>query len=356
MLKSTPQTKSHSKVKKPPKKTTIRHISSINKPKQTKTPPTKQSRAPRKSFSTNLNQTDTPSLDHIPESIRNGYSTHAAIIQRRPELKKLDPLELSKIEPFSLGTNGKDYPPIVFVLGGPGSGKGTHSERLIQAAGDKAKYPLLQDKIYHVNVGGILRRAQFYYRDNKDTPVGDQNDVLSEDMRRAGPVLEEMMATGQILPSWVTVTLLRQELNDIMAEIDSVKKVNTEYRANIIIDGFPRSIENLESFEELIAIPSRLIIMDVPTEIMVDRVMSRGGDREDDKVDVVKNRINVFLNDTGRVLSRYSVFNNPSSAIMANKQYGVSRLGVKVYGDRETEETSKDFFNAYITLSNSHVF
>lgn len=271
----------------------------------------------------------------------SGVVTNPAFAARRAEFQAKAQTDAQSIKPASIGLNGVDYPPFVFVLGGPGSGKGTQCEKLIEAC-ESGKFPHLPQKIFHVNVGGVLRNAQGVYRDQKAT------NTLTEGMAKAGPVLDEMLSTGAILPSWVTVTLMREELNKIQSTI-----INDKLNAGVIIDGFPRSLENLQAFEDLIAIPSRLLLVDVPPAVMTDRVLKRAlhSGREDDNVETIKKRINVFNSDTAAVLTQYCLQDSAEKALEFNKTHGVMRLGVKIDGDRPVEDISKDFIAAYAKLS-----
>ena len=86
---------------------------------------------------------------------------------------------------------------VIFVLGGPGSGKGTQCEKIVNTFG-----------YVHFSAGDLLRKFV-----KSGTPEGNK--------------LAEMMQQGQIVPSEVTVNLLK----DAMKESGKTK---------FLIDGFPR--------------------------------------------------------------------------------------------------------------------
>lgn len=246
-----------------------------------------------------------------------------------------------------MSTEEFTLPPVVFILGGPGSGKGTQCEQIINAAENKST-PGLPNKIYHINVGGLLRQAQQEYRDQL------ANNCVTEGMAKAGPVLEEMLAQGQILPSWVTVTLMREEMRKIAKEIAIAQETDPTYTGGVLVDGFPRSIENLENWELIIGVARRLIVISCDEDAMVSRVLGRaasspGGAREDDMQEAtIRKRIDVFNSQTKQVISVYTLTHSASEAL---EKASDKRIGVQVDGDRPVQEVTVDFMNAFITLT-----
>ena len=99
---------------------------------------------------------------------------------------------------------------VVFVLGGPGSGKGTQCSKIVDTYG-----------YVHFSAGDLLR--QFV---RSGTPEGNK--------------IADMMQQGQIVPSEVTVTLLKN------AMIESGK-------TKFLIDGFPRNLENRDTFLKVVS-------------------------------------------------------------------------------------------------------
>ena len=98
---------------------------------------------------------------------------------------------------------------IVFVIGGPGCGKGTQCKRIAQQFG-----------YTHLSVGELLRQ---------EINSGSET----------GSMIQKIMKEGKLVPSDVTVRLLQQA----MQGMDNDK---------FLIDGFPRSEENVKTFENLI--------------------------------------------------------------------------------------------------------
>jgi UMP-CMP kinase len=94
---------------------------------------------------------------------------------------------------------------VVFVLGGPGSGKGTNCSKIVNLYG-----------YVHLSAGDLLREE-----------------------RQSGSSLSEMINTyiaeGKIVPAEVTVGLLRA----------AMEKSNCN---KFLVDGFPRDMANLKSW------------------------------------------------------------------------------------------------------------
>lgn len=141
---------------------------------------------------------------------------------------------------------------ITFVLGGPGSGKGTQCARIVETFGFK-----------HLSAGDLLRKEM----------VSDSE---------YGAMILETIREGRIVPSAVTVRLILREM---------------QYGDNrkFLIDGFPRSEENRIAFEHITGTePDFVLFFDCPEEEMVKRVLSRNQGRIDDNIDTIKKRLKVF--------------------------------------------------------------
>ncbi|KAL5744364.1 hypothetical protein ACOSP7_027225 [Xanthoceras sorbifolium] len=143
-------------------------------------------------------------------------------------------------------------PFITFVLGGPGSGKGTQCERIVEKFG-----------FTHLSAGDILRRE-----------IASNSEY--------GTMILDTIKEGKIVPSEVTVRLIQKE----MESSDNYK---------FLIDGFPRSEENRIAFEKIMgAEPNIVLFFDCPEEEMVKRVLSRNQGRVDDNIDTIRKRLKVF--------------------------------------------------------------
>ncbi|XP_031265844.1 UMP-CMP kinase isoform X3 [Pistacia vera] len=143
-------------------------------------------------------------------------------------------------------------PFITFVLGGPGSGKGTQCAKIVNNFGFK-----------HLSAGELLRRE-----------IASNSEY--------GAMILNTIKEGKIVPSEVTVKLIQKE----MESSDSRR---------FLIDGFPRTEENRIAFEKITgAEPDLVIFFDCPQEEMVKRVLNRNEGRVDDNIVTIKKRLIVF--------------------------------------------------------------
>ena len=123
---------------------------------------------------------------------------------------------------------------IVILLGAPGSGKGTVAGKL---AADNAN-------LKHVSSGPLLRGAVA-----KGTEAGQQ----AQDAREAGKlVADELIATM---------------IKDVVAE--------TTGDVTMLLDGFPRNLAQAKILDEMGAPVKSAVLIDVPDEIIQDRIAGR---------------------------------------------------------------------------------
>jgi len=147
---------------------------------------------------------------------------------------------------------------IIFVLGGPGSGKGTQCAKLVKDFGFK-----------HLSAGDLLREEQ-------DRP-GSQ----------FGELIKTYIKEGQIVPMEVTIQLLE---NAITAAIEK------EGKRQFLIDGFPRKMDQALKFEEAVCPSKFTLFFDCPEEVMQERLLGRGktSGRADDNIESIKKRFKTF--------------------------------------------------------------
>nr|GMC79927.1 UMP-CMP kinase 3 [Ipomoea batatas] len=122
---------------------------------------------------------------------------------------------------------------VVFVLGGPGSGKGTQCANIVEHFG-----------YTHLSAGDLLRA---------EIKSGSEN----------GTMIQNMIKEGKIVPSEVTIALLQRAIQE---------NGNDKF----LIDGFPRNEENRAAFERVTGIqPDFVLFFDCPEEEMEKRLLSR---------------------------------------------------------------------------------
>ncbi|CAH9097887.1 unnamed protein product [Cuscuta epithymum] len=152
---------------------------------------------------------------------------------------------------------------IVFVLGGPGSGKGTQCQKIVEHFG-----------YTHLCVGDLLR-AEIH----SASPNGKE--------------IQIMIKEGKIIPSDVTVALLQRAIQNTPND-------------KFLIDGFPRNEENREAFERITGIqPEFVIFFDCSEKEMERRILSRNEGREDDNICTVMKRFEVYRESTLPVVEYY---------------------------------------------------
>ncbi len=123
---------------------------------------------------------------------------------------------------------------IVILLGAPGSGKGTIASRL--AGEDPA--------VRHVSSGDLLRGAIA-----AGTPAGVE--------------AKAYMDKGQLVPDALVVAMI----GDVIAAEKTAK--------TMLLDGFPRNVAQAEALERSGAKVRSAVLVDVPDEIIADRIAGR---------------------------------------------------------------------------------
>lgn len=151
-------------------------------------------------------------------------------------------------------------PNVVFVLGGPGAGKGTMCE-LAQ----------LQLGWEHLSSGELIRADL----EARGTAEGYDKDSL---------------AAGKLAGSAYVVSLLQKEMERI---------TRTTGNRNFLLDGFPRSLENVEAWEAAFGKKSELpkmLYLECPYEVLEQRILGRAkySGRNDDNVESLKLRFDTF--------------------------------------------------------------
>ncbi|MDO4263350.1 MAG: adenylate kinase [Deinococcus sp.] len=163
---------------------------------------------------------------------------------------------------------------VVIFLGPPGAGKGTQAERLAAAYG-----------LTKVSTGDILRDHVA-----RETALGQQ----------VAPIL----AAGQLVPDDILVALIR----DHICAMEPVR---------VIFDGFPRTQAQATALDQLLeelgAPVSAAILLEVPDEELIGRIVERGRQaaaagepvRSDDTEEVARRRQEVYRQETAPLIAHY---------------------------------------------------
>ncbi|KAL8906062.1 MAG: hypothetical protein Q9207_002246 [Kuettlingeria erythrocarpa] len=170
-------------------------------------------------------------------------------------------------------TFSPDAVSVIYVLGGPGAGKGTQCAYLVRDYGLK-----------HLSAGDLLREEQ----NRPDSQFGS--------------MIKDYIADGKIVPMEVTVQLLENAMTAYIGGREEGEK-----GARFLIDGFPRQMDQALKFEESVC-PSRFtLFFDCPEEVMQERLINRGktSGRADDNADSIKKRFRTFVETSMPVVDHF---------------------------------------------------
>jgi len=187
------------------------------------------------------------------------------LLENNPNKPKVtEPIGTGASEVLPPSLKGKLDKQIVFVLGGPGSGKGTQCSRLVEAF-----------SCAHVSAGDLLRA---------EVTSGSEQ----------GKMVGDMIKNGLIVPGQITINLLRKFIEGCE------KKV-------ILIDGFPREMQQALDFESQIADCQFVLYFDCPEETMRQRLLKRGetSGRSDDNEEAIVKRFRTFVSTSMPVIEYY---------------------------------------------------
>jgi len=157
------------------------------------------------------------------------------------------------------------------LFGPPGAGKGTQSEHLIN------KYNLT-----HISTGDLFRKN-----------IGEKTEL--------GKLAQKYMDEGNLVPDQVVIDMVDDKIN------------STPNTNGFIFDGFPRTIAQASALDRLMAKNDTkihtMLALKVSEDELMKRLLNRGktsGRVDDQDEEKIKNRINVYNNETTPVANYYS--------------------------------------------------
>ncbi|XP_055470253.1 adenylate kinase isoenzyme 5 isoform X2 [Psammomys obesus] len=144
---------------------------------------------------------------------------------------------------------------IIFLMGGPGSGKGTQCEKLVEKYG-----------FTHLSTGELLRQ-----------------ELASESER--SKLIRDIMERGDLVPSGVVLELLKEAM---VASLGNTK--------GFLIDGYPREVKQGQEFGQRIREPHLVICLDCSADTMTSRLLQReqSSRHGEDTADTIARRLEAY--------------------------------------------------------------
>ena len=163
-----------------------------------------------------------------------------------------------------------DIPPslhrVVFVLGGPGAGKGTQSAKLVES---------YDGSVLHLSVGDLLRNAE-------GSPHAE--------------LIADCLENGKIVPVEISLDLLQRAMEE-------ASKESKCGQPTFLVDGYPRNFDNLTGWTAQMTESSSVLgalVYECPEDELERRILSRGetSGRSDDNLASIKKRFITFQEQT----------------------------------------------------------
>jgi UMP-CMP kinase len=195
-------------------------------------------------------------------------------------------------------------PNVVFILGGPGSGKGTMCELAETQLG-----------WVHLSMGDLLRTE----RERGGTTAA---------------TIEEFITAGKLVPNEITVKLLHNTME---------MTTRSTGKNNFLLDGFPRSLDNLEGWYDIFGRDAELpkmLYFECPYDVLEKRILGRAkySGRSDDNLESMKLRFDTFKEET---LPTVELFKSKNKCVEVNASqerqavYAVLKSNLAEYTDQQ---------------------
>ncbi len=167
----------------------------------------------------------------------------------------------------------------------------------IQGAGKSTQGNILSEKlgIPYLSTGHIFRE-------------------MAKEKTKIGRYIKEVMNSGALIPDGKTLEIVQEYLR------------RPEYGKGYIMDGFPRTIAQADAFENNV---DRVIYLNIPDKEALWRLSYRTDEREDDTLEALRKRIELFHEVTKPVIEHY-------------RKKGIL---VELDGEKPIEEISKEILS-----------
>ncbi|XP_054835171.1 adenylate kinase isoenzyme 5 isoform X1 [Eublepharis macularius] len=144
---------------------------------------------------------------------------------------------------------------IFFIVGGPGSGKGTQCKKLAQKYG-----------FTHLSTEDLL-----------------QHEISS--LSERSKTIRDIMESGEVVPGDIIIELLKEEMD---ASLEDTK--------GFLIDGYPQEMKQGEEFEGQIGEPSLVLCLDCSSKTMSSRLLKQSQSNQClmDNAEVIMKRIESY--------------------------------------------------------------
>jgi len=153
----------------------------------------------------------------------------------------------------------------LILFGPPGAGKGTQAQTLAKSW-----------QIPHISTGDILRAA-----------VAEKTDL--------GVKAQASMNRGELVPDQLVTAMVQERLSQ------------PDTKQGWLLDGFPRNVAQARTLEQFLQqaaqLYDRVINLEVPDDVLVARMLSRG--RQDDNDAVIRRRLEVYREETAPLIDFY---------------------------------------------------
>lgn len=171
--------------------------------------------------------------------------------------------------------------PILWVLGGPGSGKGVQCNKIAR-----------RFNFCHISSGELLRHEVEH-----DTPTG----------QKAGDLIER----GELVPLQLVVDMVKCAMQRQLT-------YNEKQVSGFLIDGCPLEKEQAIMFEQQIAPVTSILYLKATDSTLIVRILERGktSERKDDKLPTIRRRVKHFRSRNDEIMRLYK---NKTHVIDAEK-------------------------------------